>query len=336
MTPLSIAHPMQSKKRKGKTFEEQIKERSLVPTGKPKFSFNENYREMVTSKGKKPNTTSWKQKDHIPDSSSLPLIKEPTLNSRTNENKKLHSTPPSDLKAIELKTFSACTEPLAETGKNSPSFSVPSLPKLMITPHTISAKVLGSSTNFTSRTASSFASACPNITEISANSKQTSLFNRSTISPEDIQKLNTIPKVYRDCSQASDADDERSDIESQIQDNDSRSEVREPFSKQEQDDTGLPSMMEMVSFGKKRRASHDDDDDDDENNDERSAGDSSASNAIMNFVTPPENGEMERESLDSTKHGTSHESGKVVEDELIAKPGQAKSSQHQCAKRVKI
>lgn len=334
MTPLSIAHPMQSKKRKGKTFEEQIKERSLVSTGKPKFSFNENYREMVTSKEKKPNTTSWKQKHHMSDSSCLPSIKEPTLNSRTNENKKLHSTPPSDPKAIESKTFSAYMEPLAETVNNSPSFSVPSLPKLMITPHTISAKVLGSSTNFTSRTASSFAPACPDLTKISANSKQTSLFNRSTISPEDIQKLNTIPKVYRDCSQASDADDERSDIESQIQDNDSRSEVREPFSTQEQDDTGLPSMMEMVSFGKKRRASHDDDDD--ENNDERSAGDSSASNAIMNFITPPENGEMERESLDSTNHGTSHGSGKVVEDELVAKPGQAKSSQHQCAKRVKI
>ena len=53
LTPLSIAHPIQSSKWKGSTFEDRIRGKSFDSKSEPKYNFKGEYREVVAVKDKK-------------------------------------------------------------------------------------------------------------------------------------------------------------------------------------------------------------------------------------------------------------------------------------------
>lgn len=231
MTPLSIAHPVQSWKPPTKTFEQSIKDESFDPKKENPRFFDQPCQKVVAVKERIPNL----KREGLRVDALHELAKVPELISRKSSKSKLLTH-----KSIHQPGFSTAEAALALSSNKS-------------------ASSIGVRAN-TKNLPSSFVAIDTNSGIHPCMTTSKSVFNTESTLPRPSAENNF--KESDKLSDSSDADDERDASGSETVEDSQKdlSSERDSVASRDRDDGGLHVKFEEVTIGKKRCIDNDDDD----------------------------------------------------------------------------
>lgn len=215
VTPLSIAHPVPVSKRKGRSFEESIKE-GIFSEAEKKYKCSDTYRQLAAIKV---NSNSLSQRKHLPSTTStLPLIKSPPTSTRKRRVQVLETSDQGEEQHSGIENGSVRRKGFNAEQTSQAAVHVSSLSKhTKSSANTFSSSALVSFIPYSSTQGMStnLATKCLKAGTQEGALKSTSL----VLGPIDTKAAAELSKIscsgYRGSGQASDADDERdeSDID---------------------------------------------------------------------------------------------------------------------------